>query len=324
MNNNPIYKKTLKKPVSFVGRGLHSGAQATLTLKPCKDSSGIFFRRKDVAHGKGMIAARWYKVTDTTLSTVITNRFGVSVATVEHLMAALKICGIDNLEIEIDGPEVPIMDGSAQPFVETILHTGTQTFYERKRAIWIKKTITVTDGDKYAIFLPDLTPRITVSIDFKEEAIGAQTYSTDLNAEILRKEIAPARTFGFADQIEKLRINGLARGGSLQNAILVDGMRILNKEGLRFDNEFVRHKVLDTIGDLALVGVPIIGHYYSYKGGHQLNKMLIKKMLSDKSLWSYVYQDEFQQLHGGDEQDAENEYQVMDINVELARESAGG
>ncbi len=324
MNNYSIYQTTIAQPVSFVGIGLHTGTRTTLTLKPCEDCSGVFFRRKDVSYEKSLIAARWYKVSDTTLSTVLTNRHGVSVSTIEHLMAALRICGIDNLEIEIDGPEVPIMDGSALPFVETIERIGIRQLQEKRKAIWVHNAIEIIDGEKYALLMPDVKSTITVSIDFSDEAIGTQTYSTDFNMQSLRKNIAPARTFGFKNQIESLRKKGLTKGGSLKNAILVDGNRIVNSEGLRFENEFVRHKVLDTIGDMALIGTPIIGHYYSYKGGHGINKMLIKKLLNNKADWSYINIDEFQHLHGDEaERITENAIKAED-NFRVAKYSYTG
>lgn len=298
MNDYHTLQHTLKKAVSFVGLGLHSGIKSRITLKPCDDATGIFFRRKDVVESHSLIAARWYKVTDTTLSTVLTNRYGVSVSTVEHLLAALRICQIDNLEVEVDGPEIPIMDGSAKPFVDTLSEIGTRSIKANRKAIWINKSVEVRDGERYALLLPDMYPRVTVSIDFKEKIIGAQTLSVNIDDTSLKQSIAPARTFGFLDQIEELHNKGLALGGSLKNAILVDDDHVVNPEGLRFDDEFVRHKVLDAIGDLSLVGVPILGHYHAFKGGHLLNKLLLNKLIMDKSAWTYISLDDFYQLHG--------------------------
>lgn len=296
--NQSVFQRTLRKSVSFVGIGLHTGKKTTLTLRPSIDSSGIYFQRTDVSSGTGLVPARWYNVTDTTLSTVISNNHGVSVATIEHLMAALYGCGIDNALIDIDGPEVPIMDGSAEPFASTIEQYGTQSIPERRNAIWIQRPIEVRDGEKFALLLPNPTQRITISIDFPGTAIGAQTCSVELINEAFRNNVARARTFGFSEQIEKLRQNGLARGGSLKNAILVDGERIVNREGLRFNDEFVRHKVLDAFGDLSLAGVPIIGHYYAYKAGHELNQKLIKKMFAEHSAWSYITVDDYNKMMG--------------------------
>ena len=298
MNTHTSFQRTLKQPVSFVGLGLHSGIKSRITLKPCNDATGIFFRRKDVPAHQSLIAARWYKVTDTTLSTGLSNRYGVSISTVEHLMAALRLCGIDNLEVEVDGPEIPIMDGSAKPFVDTLLAIGTRPISEPRKAIWIHKAVEAREGESYALLLPDTQPRVTVSIDFREPAIGAQTLSVNVDDQSMRQRVAPARTFGFMDQIEGLRSKGLALGGSLNNAILVDNHRIVNPEGLRFEDEFVRHKVLDAIGDLSLIGMPVIGHYHAFKSGHLLNKRLINKLIADKSAWSYITMDEFYHLHG--------------------------
>jgi UDP-3-O-[3-hydroxymyristoyl] N-acetylglucosamine deacetylase len=298
MNTHTVFQRTLKQPVSFVGLGLHSGQKSRITLKPCNDATGIFFRRKDLPAPQSLIAARWYKVTDTRLATGLTNRHGVSVSTVEHLMAALRICGIDNLEIEVDGPEIPIMDGSARPFVDTLTSIGTRPINELRKAIWIHKTIEVRDSERYALLLPDTRSRVTVSIDFKEPVIGAQTLSVDIDDQSMQQCIAPARTFGFLDQIEDLRSKGLALGGSLNNAILVDNDQVVNPDGLRFEDEFVRHKILDVIGDLSLIGMPVIGHYHAFKSGHLLNKRLINKLLADKSAWSYVAIDDYHQLYG--------------------------
>ena len=321
MNDYHTLQHTLKKAVSFVGLGLHSGIKSRITLKPCDDATGIFFRRKDVVESHSLIAARWYKVTDTTLSTVLTNRYGVSVSTVEHLLAALRICQIDNLEVEVDGPEIPIMDGSAKPFVDTLSEIGTRSIKANRKAIWINKSVEVRDGERYALLLPDMYPRVTVSIDFKEKIIGAQTLSVNIDDTSLKQSIAPARTFGFLDQIEELHNKGLALGGSLKNAILVDDDHVVNPEGLRFDDEFVRHKVLDAIGDLSLVGVPILGHYHAFKGGHLLNKLLLNKLIMDKSAWTYISLDDFYQLHGieikhvsGQEANIEQPTQIVSVS----------
>ena len=213
-------------------------------------------------------------------------------------MAALRLCGIDNVEIEVTGPEIPIMDGSAKPFVDTLLKAGKLIVNEPRKAIWVHKTVEVAEGDRSAQLLPDTQPRISVAIDFAEKAIGAQKLSVALEDPRVITDIAPARTFGFIDQIENLRRQGYARGGSLNNAVLVDGEHIVNPQGLRFENDFVRHKILDAIGDLALIGIPVIGEYRGHKSGHYLNKLLIKKLLADKGAWSYISMDEFYSLHG--------------------------
>lgn len=296
MNKQTIKQRTLRQAVSFVGLGLHSGKKTRMTLRPCDDASGIFFRRKDVPTSRSLIAARWHRVSSTNLSTGLSNSHDVSISTVEHLMAALRLCGIDNLEIEVDGPEIPIMDGSAMPFVETLGSIGTREIDTPRKAIWIHKPVEVRDGERYALLMPDNRPRVTVSIDFSEPAIGAQTLSVITDDPELRQSIAPARTFGFLHEVEQLRERGLALGGSLNNAILVDGERVVNPEGLRFADEFVRHKVLDAIGDLSLIGAPLMGHYHAFKSGHLMNKLLIYKLLTDRSAWSLIGMDELNRL----------------------------
>lgn len=296
MSKQTISQCTIRQAVSFVGLGLHSGKKTRMTLRPCDDASGIFFRRKDVPTSRSLIAARWHRVSSTTLSTGLSNSHDISISTVEHLMAALRLCGIDNLEIEVDGPEIPIMDGSAMPFVETLQGIGTREINAPQKLLLIHKPIEVRDGERYALLMPDNQPRVTVSIDFSEAAIGAQTLSVNTDDPQLRDSIAPARTFGFMHEVEELRERGLALGGSLNNAILVDSERVVNPEGLRFADEFVRHKVLDAIGDLSLIGVPVMGHYHAFKSGHLMNKLLIYKLLTDKSAWSMIGIDELNRL----------------------------
>jgi UDP-3-O-[3-hydroxymyristoyl] N-acetylglucosamine deacetylase len=296
MSKQNTRQRTIRQAVSFVGLGLHSGKKTRMTLRPCDDASGIFFRRRDVPTSRSLIAARWHRVSSTTLSTGLSNSHDISISTVEHLLAALRLCGIDNLEIEVDGPEIPIMDGSAMPFVETLQSIGTRDIDAPRKVLLIHKPIEVRDGERYALLMPDNQPRVTVSIDFSEPAIGAQTLSVNTDDPQLRDSIAPARTFGFMHEVEELRERGLALGGSLNNAILVDSERIVNPEGLRFADEFVRHKVLDAIGDLSLIGAPLMGHYHAFKSGHLMNKLLIYKLLTDKSAWSLIGMDELQQL----------------------------
>jgi len=298
MSFNLITQHTILKPISFVGLGLHSGIQSSITIKPCTDGRGITFVRKDIDQERGTIAARWFNVIDSSLSTVIGNQYGTTVATVEHLLAALYICGVDNALVEVDGPEVPIMDGSAVNFIERIESVGLRSTARERKVIWIKQAIEVRDGDKYALFLPDNQSKYTVSIDFPDTIIGAQTCTTVLDTEIFKEEISSARTFGFKEQIDQLKEQGLVLGGSLNNAILVDGDKIVNKEALRYEDEFVRHKLLDAVGDIALSGVPIIGHYYGYKPGHALNRMLLEKVFANQSAWDYMLLDDLQNLYG--------------------------
>jgi UDP-3-O-[3-hydroxymyristoyl] N-acetylglucosamine deacetylase len=297
-NSEQVNQRTLRQSITYVGIGLHSGKNVSMTVHPAEAGSGIHFLRKDVPMGEGLIPARWYNVVDTSLSTAIGNEYGFRVDTVEHLMAALSGCGVDNALIELDGPEVPIMDGSSHPFVSMIERIGTVDQDSPRHAIWIQRPIEVRDGDKYAILMPSDTPRITVEIDFEHDAIGTQVLSVEMINEAFHHQVSRARTFGFAHQIEALRKQGLARGGSLRNAILVDGDRIINEEGLRFNDEFVRHKILDAFGDLALAGVPIMAHYYGRKPGHELNSKLMTQMFEDRSSWSYTTVNDFEALVG--------------------------
>lgn len=280
------HRATVRESVSFIGVGMHTGKLTTVSLKPSIDTKGIYFVRTDAQPGQGVIDASWYNVSNTTLSTSLSNEFGVSVSTVEHLMSALIACGIDNVRIEVDGPEIPIMDGSAEVFVETIRSGGKSYLKAQKQGIWIEKPVVVGDGDKFAMLMPHSVPRVSMCIDFPETVIGAQCYSVTLEDEQYFEDIAYARTFGFADQVDALKEQGLAQGGSLINAIVVDGQKILNPEGLRVENEFVRHKILDAVGDMSLAGAPIIGHYYAYKAGHSLNQKLLKKLFSETSCWT--------------------------------------
>jgi len=306
LHTESVKQRTLTQAISYVGIGLHTGKKVKMVVMPAKENSGINFIRTDITEVDNVIPARWYNVTDTTLSTVISNEDDISVGTIEHLMAALLGCGVDNATIEISGPEVPIMDGSAEPFVSVIEKVGTIDQPASRKALWIHRPIEVRDGDKYSILMPSNTPRITVEIDFQASAIGSQTHSVTLVNEAFRNDIARARTFGFTNDLQKLKNLGLAKGGSLKNAVLVDGDRIVNEEGLRYKDEFVRHKILDVMGDLALAGVPIIGHLYARKPGHKINNILIQQMIKFPDAWSYVDIDDFNALTNADTESAKN------------------
>lgn len=289
-----IGQRTLKSPIRYVGVGLHSGQRVSMRVRPARANSGIRFVRKDVPVTQGLIPARWHNVTDTRQSTVISNEHGVSVRSVEHLIAALRGCEIDNALIDVDGPEVPAMDGSSDPFVVLIERAGTTEQTAPRRAIQIHKPVTVCDGDKFALLMPNSAAKFTVEIDFASRAVGFQRYSAELVDGIFKLEVAPARTFGFSEQVNHLRAQGLALGGSLQNAIVVDGERVLNEEGLRFADEFVRHKLLDCIGDVALAGAPVMGHFFAHKPGHGLNNALMRQLFAQEDAWSYIT---FGQIH---------------------------
>lgn len=280
-------QRTLKAEIGCTGIGLHSGSKVSMTLRPAEINSGIRFVRTDVSPGTGEIAATWDNVSDTRLCTLISNQNGVSVGTVEHLLSALRGCEVDNLEIELDGPEVPIMDGSADPFVFLIDCAGTVRQPASRHAIRVLRPVEVTDGDRSARLTPAAGSSFSFMIDFPSAAIRRQEGAIQLINGAFRHDLARARTFGFANEVEHLRASGLARGGSLDNAIVVRDDRVLNAGGLRFDDEFVRHKMLDAIGDLYLAGAPIIGHYHGEKAGHALNNTLVGALLSDDSAWCY-------------------------------------
>jgi UDP-3-O-[3-hydroxymyristoyl] N-acetylglucosamine deacetylase len=289
-------QRTLRSTVRYVGVGLHSGHRVSMCVRPAPVDSGIHFVRKDAPVSERLIAARWDNVTDTRQCTMISNEHGVSVRSIEHLMAALYGCGIDNALVEVDGPEVPAMDGSCDPFVALIDRAGATIQSAPRRAIQLHKPVTVCDGDKFALLMPDTRPKLTVEIDFANPAVGFQRYAVELKD--FKREVAGARTFGFAEQVGRLRQMGLALGGSLQNAIVIEGERVINQEGLRFRDEFVRHKILDCVGDLALAGAPIIGHFFAHKPGHKLNNALVRQLHADADTWSYVTFGEIQERPG--------------------------
>ncbi len=293
-----IVQRTLKTCIPYVGTGLHSGCRIGMLVRPGGINTGVRFVRNDVPMGRGVIPGLWHHVVDTRLGTIIGNEFGVSVSTVEHLMAALQGCGIDNAVVELDGPEVPILDGSAEPFVAMIERAGIVDQEAKRWAMLVQDTVEFRDGDRFVRLEPYPITRITAEIDFPDTAVGSQRLSVVMTEPVFKRDLARARTFGFADQIEDLYERELALGGSPRNAILVDGERIVNDEGLRFQDEFVRHKILDIVGDLSLAGVPVIGHFHGYKPGHGLNQALLRKFISDESAWSYVMLDEYEDVPG--------------------------
>lgn len=260
-----------------------------MTLRPAPVDSGIVFVRNDVQGVNPVIPALWNKVIDTKLCTVIANEDGVKVSTIEHVMSALLGLGIDNAIIEIDNEEVPIMDGSAKEFVALIQQAGIQQQNKARRKIVIKKTVTFEDDGKVATLSPAKIPTYSFEIDFSEKntLIGKQNFSMQMINGNYMHDIAAARTFGLLEEVEYLKSIGLARGGSLDNAIVVNKDQIMNPEGLRFDNEFVRHKILDAIGDLYLAGAPIIGHFDGIKAGHAMNNQILHTLFADPDAWAY-------------------------------------
>ena len=287
--DNPAYfQHTLKDSFTCVGRGLHTGLKIVMRVTPGEPDSGIVFVRRDVDTRRSEIQALWNNVSDTRLSTTITNSRGVRVSTIEHLMAALYASGIDNARILLDGPEVPIMDGSAGPFTALIRQTGKTQQDAECRAIVIKQSIAVTDGDKFAGFLPSPVPWMELEIDFDSKPIGKQKLTAPLLEEVFARDLADARTFGFREQVNTLHKLGLAQGGSLVNAILIENDEIINQEGLRYENEFVRHKMVDCIGDIALVGAHLMGQFSGVQTGHKMNSALIHKLMLHEYAWEYT------------------------------------
>lgn len=276
----------------MTGVGLHSGKKVSMTLRPALPNAGIVFVRKDISPPVSIHSSASL-VHDTLLCTALVNQGGVRVATVEHLMAALHAMGIDNLVIELDAAEVPVLDGSAHPFLYLLLTAGVAEQSALKKFIQVKQTVRVEDGDKWAELSPIYGShsglQLSLDIDFKHPLIANsnQSCSVELTAKNFARELSRARTFGFMKDIEALRNSNLALGGSLDNAIVMDEYKLLNPEGLRFEDEFVRHKLLDAIGDLYMNGNSIIGSFRAYKTGHALNNKLIRTLLQEKSSWEY-------------------------------------
>ena len=277
-------QRTLKAPIGCVGVGLHAGCRVSLTLHPAPAGHGIVFRRTDLGVD---IPARFDRVVATSLSTVLAQG-QARVGTVEHVMAALAGSGIDNALIELDGPEPPILDGSAAPYLFLIDCAGVVAQDEPRTAIRVCRAVRVSDGDAFAELRPNTGLRgldLAMSIDFAAAAIGRQALSVHLSPESFRHELARARTFALAEEVEQMRAAGLVQGGSLDNAVVVDGARVLNPAGLRMPDEFVRHKLLDAVGDLALAGVPLDGRFVAHRSGHTLNNRLLRALFADASAW---------------------------------------
>jgi UDP-3-O-[3-hydroxymyristoyl] N-acetylglucosamine deacetylase len=288
MKKQMIRQRTLRNSIKATGVGLHSGEKVYLTLRPAPVNTGIVFLRTDVSP-MVEIPAQALKVTDTTMSTTVENN-GAKVSTIEHLMAALAGLGIDNAYIELSAPEVPIMDGSAGPFVFLIQSAGIEEQSAAKKFIRIKRKVTVKDGDKIASFLPFDGFKVSFTIDFDHPVFRSrsQKASVDFSSTSFVREVSRARTFGFLRDIEFLRSKNLALGGSVENAIVIDDYKILNDDGLRYEDEFVRHKILDAIGDLYLAGHGIIGEFQGYKSGHALNNVLVRALLAQQDAWEIV------------------------------------
>jgi UDP-3-O-[3-hydroxymyristoyl] N-acetylglucosamine deacetylase len=287
--NGAFSQSTIGGSVRLVGIGVHSGERIALTLHPADPDTGIVFLRPEANGGRDVeIRAEWTNVSATELCTVIGDPNRATVATIEHLMAALRGLSIDNVLVEVDSGEVPVMDGSSGEFVEAIESVGIVQQSARRRFIKVLKPIRVEHGAGFAELRPYDGSRYEVTIDFPSSLIGRQTFAIDLTPQAFRRQIARARTFGFVRDLEKLLPLGLCRGSSLENSIAIKDDRVLNPEGLRYVDEFVRHKTLDAVGDLALAGAPIMGLYRSYRGGHRMNFQALQALLSDVTAWTFV------------------------------------
>ena len=283
-----IKQRTLKNVIRATGVGLHTGEKVYLTLRPAAVDSGIVFRRIDLAQPVEIRACP-ENVSDTRLSTTLECN-GVRVSTVEHLMSAFAGMGIDNAYVDLTAPEVPIMDGSAGPFVFLIQSAGIVEQSAPKRFMRIKRRMKLADGDKWAAFEPFEGFKVSFAIDFNHPTFrnSTQQAAVDFSTTSFVKEVSRARTFGFMADLESLRQSGLARGGGVDNAIVLDDFRILNEDGLRYEDEFVKHKVLDAIGDLYLLGHPLIGAFSAYKSGHSLNNRLLRRLVAQSDAWELV------------------------------------
>ena len=283
-----IYQRTLKNTIRATGVGLHTGEKVYLTLRPAAADTGIVFRRVDLEPPVEIKAAP-YAVGDTRLSSCLT-RDGVRVGTVEHLMSALSALGVDNAYVDLTAAEVPIMDGSAAPFVFLLQSAGVEEQKALKKFIRVKKRVEVRHGDKWVRFEPYNGFKLELAIDFAHPVLERtqQSLTVDFANTSYVKEVSRARTFGFMQEVEWMREQGLALGGSLDNAIVMDEYRVLNSEGLRYDDEFVKHKILDAVGDLYLLGHPLIGAFSGYKSGHALNNALLRALLEHEGAWEFA------------------------------------
>ena len=280
-------QQTLKKSFSLNGIGLHSGKKVKITVEPAKVNNGINFIRTDLTKDN-IVPALWSNVSSTNLCTTISNEKKVSVSTIEHLMSSLSGMHIDNANILINNIEVPIMDGSSLPFVEELENSGIEIQEIPRKIISVRKEILVSNNDSYAKITPNKQFSIDFEIDFESQLVSKQACQLQLINGNYKTDVSSARTFGFEKDVDYLQANGLALGGSLDNAVVVGEKNILNKEGLRFNDEFVRHKILDSIGDLYLAGKPIQGYFYGSKSGHYLNNQLLKELFSDKANFDII------------------------------------
>ena len=289
------FQTTISREEKFTGIGLHSGKNVTVKLSPAEANTGIVFIRKDLNNFS--IKALAENVVNTTMCTVI-GIDGIIIQTVEHFLSALAATGIDNLYIEVDAPEMPIMDGSAAPYIYIIKEAGIKSLRTLKKYLKIKEKIEIAENDKKVSLSPSDSFEMSFFLDYNHPLISKQFYNINLSKQSYIDEISRARTFGFLKEVEQLRAMNLALGGSLENAVVIDEEKILNPEGLRYSDEFVRHKILDALGDLYLIGYPIIGSYFGHKAGHYLNNKLCKKILNTPNAWELVEFPEFKAAQG--------------------------
>lgn len=280
------FQKTVGSEIRCYGIGLHTGRKVNMTILPGEADSGVVFVRKDLSKD-AVVEARLKNVCDTTLATTIGVN-GTRISTVEHLLSAFRGAGVDNAVVEIDCCEVPIMDGSSRPFITMLKNGGLRSQERLRKWMVIERPVSVSDGEGEAAFLPSTSFKITYTIEFNHPLVRTQVYSMDFTPDGYEKAISPARTFGFLRDVEYLQAKGLALGGSLKTAVVLDDTRVINKEGLRFPDEFVRHKILDAVGDLFLLGMPILGHFVAKKSGHKLNNMLLEKLLKSRESWKIL------------------------------------
>ena len=285
---NDHRERTLVAPAICAGVGVHTGQRVRLAIRPAPTGAGITFVRTDIVDRDNRIPVSGETVVDARLNTMIQNAAGVRLSTIEHLMAAFSALGVSNAVVEVDGPELPILDGSALQFVQLLDRAGFRRQEAPVRYIEILEPIRVQDGDKTAALLPCDRFEMRFEIDFATPVIGNQVVDFVVDEETFRTEIMAARTFGFAHEVEALRRAGLARGGSLENAVVIDGDQILNPGGLRMEREFVKHKALDAIGDLYVLGAPLLGRYEGVKAGHAINNLLVRALLANPQAWREV------------------------------------
>ena len=281
----PAFQHTVRTTARFAGTGVHTGAYTRVDVRPAATNSGIVFVRTDVRDRDNVVPATGEAVCKTQLGTVIGNAAGVTVATIEHLMAAFAMLGVDNAVVEVDGPEMPIMDGSSAPFVRILDRAGLRPQEAARRYIEILDTVEVVEGDKRATLTPADGFEMAFEIVFDSAAIGRQSVDLNMDERVFREELADCRTFGFLSDVEALRAIGLARGGSMDNCVVLDGDRVLNPEGLRRPDEFVRHKALDAIGDLYTLGGPLLGRFEGVCAGHGLNNAVVRALLARPDAW---------------------------------------